>query len=64
MVAGAALVHADRTQATVALRPGSDGRNGEGWTLTLAPGWALVPGERAGDSTVARDPAPASPGNR
>lgn len=61
---GAALVHADRTQATVALRPGGDGRSGEGWTLTLAPGWALVPGERAGDATVARDPARASPRNR
>ncbi|MDH5833459.1 hypothetical protein [Luteimonas kalidii] len=56
---GAALVHADRKQATVALPPGSDGRAGEGWTLTLAPGWTVVPGGRAGDSTVARDDAPA-----
>lgn len=54
---GAALVHADRKRATVALPPDSGGRSGTGWTLTLAAGWTLVPGERAGDSTVVRDGA-------
>jgi hypothetical protein len=29
--------------------------SGEGWTLTLNPGWKLAPGPRPGDSTAARD---------
>ncbi len=49
---GAALVHADRKHATVALPRGGDGRRGDGWTLALEPGWSLVPGERDGDLTV------------
>ena len=54
---GAALVHADRKRAVVALPAGSDGLRGEGWTLSLKPGWKLVPGEREGDLTLA-GPAP------
>ncbi len=30
----------------------ADGLKGDGWTLTLKSGWALVPGERAGDWTI------------
>src|SRR5690606_19358964 len=46
---GAALVHADRKRAVVA-RAGSDERlAGEGWTLSLASGWTLAPGQRDGD---------------
>lgn len=30
--------------------------SGEGWTLTLAEGWVLAPGERAGDWRVVRAP--------
>jgi hypothetical protein len=29
--------------------------NGEGWTLTLAPGWKLVDAPRAGDKTVDKE---------
>jgi hypothetical protein len=49
---GAALVHADHKRATVALPREGAGLTGKGWSLTLKPGWKLVPGEREGDSTV------------
>jgi hypothetical protein len=58
---GAALVHADRTRATVALRDDGERLAGTGWTLTLQPGWTLVPGPRAGDWTVAPEAGEASP---
>jgi len=32
------------------------GMAGDGWTLSLKPGWRLVPGERPGDWTIARQP--------
>lgn len=54
---GAALVHADRKHATVALPHDGDPLAGEGWTLTLKPGWRIVPGEREGDATLRRDGA-------
>lgn len=57
---GAALIHADYTRATVALPRNGDGSGGEGWTLTLAPGWTVTPGPRAGDMTLVRE-ASASP---
>jgi hypothetical protein len=51
-----ALVHADSKRATVPLRTdGSDPLRGEGWTLTLKPGWKITAGTRAGDSTLIRD---------
>jgi hypothetical protein len=51
-----ALVHADKKRATVPLRSGGDDSlRGDGWTLTLKPGWKIAPGARAGDSTLMRD---------
>lgn len=38
--------------------PAAGAAHGDGWTLELAPGWRLVPGQRAGDWTV--KPAPES----
>src|SRR5690606_27184176 len=62
---GAALAPADRRRAAVALpanRAPLAGEvvAGEGWPLTLAPGWTLVAGEREGDMTLA--PGPHWPG--
>ncbi|MGJ4727929.1 hypothetical protein [Luteimonas sp. SDU101] len=51
---GAALVYADRKRASVALSRNGDGLSGEGWTLTLKPGWKLAPGQRHGDRTLVR----------
>jgi hypothetical protein len=51
------LIHADYTRATVALPQDGDGTKGEGWTLTLNPGWTSVPGARAGDMTLKHDEA-------
>ena len=50
----AALVHADGKRASVALPAGGAGNEGDGWTLTLKPGWQLVRGTRAGDATLQR----------
>ncbi|MEF3081361.1 hypothetical protein V3391_03940 [Luteimonas sp. SMYT11W] len=58
---GAALIHADYTRATVALPRNGDGRRGEGWTLTLAPGWTVTPGPRAGDMTLVREVSASPP---
>lgn len=52
---GAALVHADRRRAVVALPAGGAALAGDGWRLTLAPGWRLAQGERAKDATVVRE---------
>lgn len=52
---GAALVHADRRRAVVALPAGGAALAGDGWRLTLAPGWRLAQGERAKDATVERE---------
>ncbi|WP_223807145.1 hypothetical protein [Montanilutibacter psychrotolerans] len=49
-----ALVQADMKRATVPL-PRDGGLRGDGWTLTLKPGWKIAPGARAGDSTLVRD---------
>ncbi|WP_460731802.1 hypothetical protein [Lysobacter tyrosinilyticus] len=49
-----ALVYANQTRATVPLRSGEPLR-GDGWTLTLKPGWKIAPGARVGDSTLVRD---------
>jgi hypothetical protein len=60
---GAALVHADRRRASVPLASGGDGLSGDGWTLTLAPGWELRPATRLGDTTPVRTSAPGSAGD-
>lgn len=45
-----------KTRATVSLRGnGRDPLRGDGWTLTLKPGWKIAPGKRAGDSTLVRE---------
>lgn len=55
---GGALVVADQSRATVpAPATGGAPAKGDGWTLDLKPGWRLVAGARAGDWTLARDPA-------
>ncbi|PWK85303.1 hypothetical protein [Fulvimonas soli] len=57
-VDGGALLAGDWTRLTVAA-PAGEARggtlHGEGWTLQLAPGWRLAPGERKGDWTIRRE---------
>lgn len=50
---GGALIHDAPSQATVSAR-GADGRtaSGDGWTLTLEPGWSIAPGPRPDDLQV------------
>jgi hypothetical protein len=49
-------VQAGSKSATVPLRSGAEDRlRGDGWTLTLKPGWKIAPGARAGDSTLMRE---------
>lgn len=55
---GGALVYADKSRATVSAPAAKLPSQGDGWKLTLKPGWRVVPGTRAGDWTIARDPAP------
>jgi hypothetical protein len=51
-----ALVQSGNQRATVPLRSGGDNAlRGDGWTLTLKPGWKIAAGARAGDSTLVRD---------
>lgn len=53
---GAILEDSSSAQGRVSLHAAAaDHRSGEGWTLTLAPGWTIARGERAGDFVVARD---------
>lgn len=52
---GVALVHADRKRASVALLADRSATSGDGWTLTLKPGWTFARGERGGDMTVVRE---------
>ncbi|MEO8367196.1 MAG: hypothetical protein ABI538_13430 [Pseudoxanthomonas sp.] len=51
-----ALVLADKSRATVPAPAGAPSTRGTGWTLSLNPGWRVVPGARAGDWRVAQDP--------
>ena len=50
---GGALIHDEPQQAAVSAR-GADGRtaSGDGWTLSLEPGWSITPGPRPGDLQV------------
>jgi hypothetical protein len=47
------LISPDFTRATV-MAPETAKSDGEGWKLTLAPGWKIVPGPRKGDFTVSQ----------
>lgn len=50
---GGALVRRDPFQATVtAVAAEPSGRVGDGWRLTLRPGWTVKAGARAGDRIV------------
>jgi hypothetical protein len=52
--AATALMSTDRSKLTVPAPAHTEGNilHGDGWTLTLAPGWVVVPGSRAGDYRV------------
>jgi hypothetical protein len=51
---GGALIAADFRRASVPLTTSSScGSTGPGWTLDLVEGWAVVPGDRPTDCTVA-----------
>jgi hypothetical protein len=54
--ADAVLMTADRTAIVLTAPASPDGPVvvGDGWTLTLAPGWTITPGSRAGDFAVVR----------
>jgi hypothetical protein len=48
-----ALLYKGFTRATVSLKSAdATGLKGDGWTLTLNPGWSLKPGPRPGDMTL------------
>jgi len=51
---GALLDKAMTVAAVAAAGASSDHLQGAGWRLTLAPGWSVAPGERAGDFVVKR----------
>ena len=55
--AATVLMSADRTTLTLPAPVTADGSapKGEGWTLTLAPGWVARPGPRAGDFRVVHE---------
>jgi hypothetical protein len=56
---GAILIDDAASRATVSVRDGSpDSLHGKGWSLTLAPGWAVEPGKRKGDATLVHRPGP------
>jgi len=50
---GGALISGDWSVLTLAA-PAAGESNGDGWTLTLAPGWRFKPGDRPGDVTVVK----------
>ena len=49
--ASAVLMAADREKLTVPAPPVVEGKTlrGEGWSVTIAEGWVIRPGPRAGD---------------
>jgi hypothetical protein len=48
-----ALLYKGFTRATVSLKSAdATGLKGDGWTLSLTPGWSVKPGPRPGDMTL------------
>ncbi len=58
LVAEPVLMSADRSRLIVPAPAEATGTTitGSGWTLEIAPGWAIRPGERAGDLRLVREP--------
>ena len=54
-VTDGALIDGDWSAVTVTA-PEDGALNGDGWSLELAEGWVLAPGEREGDFVLARTP--------
>lgn len=54
------LVWQERGVLTVPAPAGTEGAklSGDGWTLTLAPGWVVRPGSRPGDLEIVREAPP------
>lgn len=52
VVDGGVLVDDSWSSAQVKAPASADQRKGDGWTLTLSPGWTLVPDGRSGDLLV------------
>lgn len=52
-VTDGALLDEDWSAVAVAAPADASALAGQGWTLQLNPGWRLVPGERAGDYSIA-----------
>ena len=57
LVAEPVLMSQDRSRLTVPAPKSTAGTTitGEGWTLEIAPGWVIRPGERAGDYRLVKD---------
>jgi hypothetical protein len=56
---GGALVREDPRQATVsAVHADMSSASGDGWKVTLKPGWSIQPGKRPGDLVVVQKMAP------
>lgn len=55
--AGKVLVWADQDRLSLPGQWKTDGRilRGDNWTLELAPGWTVKPGNRSGDFEVGRE---------
>jgi hypothetical protein len=58
LVAGPVLMSADLTSLIVPAPERTTGSTltGDGWTLEIAPGWVIRPGERAGDYRFVKEP--------
>lgn len=56
IVDGGVLIAEDWSWAQVKAPATPGDRKGDGWTLTLNPGWALVPDARTGDLVVRKAP--------
>jgi hypothetical protein len=57
------LMSPDRSKLTLPAPAGIEGPTlaGDGWTLKIAPGWAVRPGSRKGDYKLVREPGATKP---